>query len=308
MHSGRLNNGCMGHDHSHHHHHHRTMSNLKFAFWLNLLLATVELVGGFFSGSLSVISNSVHDFGDALALGLGVYLEKISWKNSNPEYSYGFRRFSLLASVMANFILLIGSFFIIREAVLNLLSDVPQSPKSVWMLGFAVLGIVANAIGAYRLMGSQTHHEKAFYWHLVEDLLGWVLVLFGAVAIWLWNLTWIDPVLGIALSGFILYRVIMNLRSTGEVFLQKTPEQHEGIEKSILKVKGVENVHHVHLWSLDGQQHILTAHIVVAATIKWAEQESIKREIKYILKEKGIFEATLEMESLDANCEDPTHA
>lgn len=294
--------------HHHHHHSHAAMGRMKGAFWLNLIFAIFELIGGFYFNSVAIMSDALHDFGDAAALAMAVFLEKYSLRSSNAQYSYGYRRFSVLGALFTGVILLVGSVFILVEALPRLFK--PESPHAEGMIVMAFIGVAVNGYAAYKVSKGESLNERMLMWHMLEDLMGWVLVLVGAIIMKIFDIPQIDAGLAIVLSIWIIYNVFRNLKEAAAVFLMATPNGLNWalIEDSLRSIPGVLGLHHMHIWSLDGQKHILTAHVVVAASTSWQEQEKIKAMLKKKSGELGISEATLEMEVDGAECFDPEHA
>lgn len=166
----------MGHDHSHP----SGTKNLKIAFFINAGFSIIELFGGIFTNSIAIISDALHDFGDSLSLGLAWYLEnKAARKEADEKFSFGYARFRLLGALVNALILIGGSIYIIIEAIGRL--QEPVELKSTWMMGIAVVGVLANGYAAWRTRGSSSLNEKVISWHLLEDVLGWVAVLIVSI-------------------------------------------------------------------------------------------------------------------------------
>ncbi|UXR63355.1 cation diffusion facilitator family transporter [Bdellovibrio bacteriovorus] len=299
------------HSHSHGHHHHHShgavVGRMSFALVLNLSFAVIELIGGLWTNSVAILSDALHDFGDAIAMLLAIILEKISHKQSDGHFSYGYRRFSTLGAVVTGMILVVGSIFILLEAVPRLFS--PQQPHADGMILLAVLGVSVNGYAAYRVSKGTSLNEKMLMWHMIEDVLGWVMVLVGAVVMKFFDVPQLDAGMAIALACWILYNVVRNLSEAMKVFLMASPSQVkvEEVEAAILKVAKVEGVHHGHLWSLDGERHVFTGHVVLAPEVGLADMERIKNQIKKLVKDFGIIEATIETEISGSHCADPEH-
>lgn len=298
------------HSHSHHHHHsHGTaLGRMQTALILNFTFACVELAGGLWTNSVAILSDALHDFGDALAMGLAIFLEKFSQKKSDGHFSYGYRRFSTLGALITGLILLFGSVMILVEAIPRLMN--PQQPHASGMILLAVLGLAVNGYAAYRVSKGESLNERMLMWHMIEDVLGWALVLVGAIVMKFFDLPQLDAGMAIALALWIIYNVFRNLREAVQVFLMASPQQVSvaDVENAILKIPKVEGVHHGHLWSLDGQSHIYTGHIVLSSTSTVADMESVKSAAKKLVKEFGIVEATIETEVDGSSCVDPEHS
>lgn len=296
-----------GHHH-HHHHHHAVTGRVGVAFALNLGFALIELVGGFLTNSMAILSDALHDFGDSVALGMAWWLEKKSHQKSDAFYTYGYRRFSVMSAFVTGLILACGSVWIIATSIPRIFN--PEPVKVSGMLGLAVFGIAVNGLAFWRLSKGTSLNERMLSWHFIEDLTGWILVLVGAGIMMVQDWPWIDPLMAVLLSGWVLWNVVRHLKQTISVFLMASPAHLQaGEAQSWMKtLAGVEDVHHTHVWSLDGEAHILTTHVVVAGTMPWAQTEALKVQIKKGLREQfQIAEVTIEFEQAGEPCFDPDH-
>lgn len=298
-----------GHSHSHSHSHggSAVVGRMKWALALNLCFAIIELVGGVLTNSVAILSDALHDFGDAIAMLTAILLEKFSHKQSNDQFSYGYRRFSTLGAVITGFILIVGSIIIVIEAVPRLIT--PQQPHANGMIWLALLGVAVNGYAAYRVSKGESLNERMLMWHMIEDVLGWVLVLVGAITMKFFDIPQLDAGLAIVLALWILFNVFRNLQDAFKVFLMATPSATSvtEVENEIKTLPEVEEVHHAHLWSLDGENHVFTAHVVLRATLTPLEVQTIKESIKKLTREYGIVEATIETELAGMTCVDPVH-
>lgn len=278
------------------------------AFFLNLSFAIIELVGGIYTNSLAILSDAFHDLGDALAIGLAWFLEKKSLKGTTPQYSYGYRRFSVMAAFITGLILLIGSGAILVKAIPRLFA--PEQADAQGMLLLAVLGISVNGFAAYRMSKGHSLNERMILWHLLEDVLGWVVILIGSLVMMVYPLPILDPIMAIGVAVWVLWNVFKNMKDTMKVFLQATPEhvQLVAVTDRIKRMSWVKDVHHLHLWSMDGVHHILTTHLIVQEQASREDVHELKANIKRTLFEEfHITEATIEIEWPDQNCADPNH-
>lgn len=300
-----------GHHHSHGagHHHHRHVSGsigrMTFALVLNLSFAVIELIGGFYTNSVAIMSDALHDFGDSIALAIAIVLEKLSYKNSNAEYSYGYRRFSVLGALVTGVILIVGSVFILSEAIPRIMN--PEQPKANEMILLALLGVVVNGAAALRVSKGSSLNERMLMWHMIEDVMGWVIVFIGAIVMKFWFLPQIDAALAIILSLWVMYNVFKNLHQASRVFLMANPLSMNLVLEHLKKDDHVLDVHHTHLWSLDGEKHILTAHLVLRREIPVQQIQNLKMNLKESLKALNIIEATFEIETKEFPCKDPVH-
>lgn len=275
----------------------KTQRNILIAFILNLAFSIFEFAGGLFTNSVAIMSDAVHDLGDALSIGMSYFLEKKSKKNPDASHTYGYKRYSVLGSLITTVILLTGSVFVIVNAVKRLINPVEINYNS--MLIFAVIGVVVNLLGAFFTHKGDSLNQKAVNLHMLEDVLGWIVVLVGAVVMKFTDISVIDPLMSIAVAVFILVNTLKNLKKMLDLFLMKTPDSIsvEEIEKSVMEIEGVCSVHHVHLISIDSFDIYATMHIV--ADGDFAE---IKHKVKDRLKEMKVSHITLELESPDELC------
>ncbi len=282
-------------------------ANLGTAFALNLFFAIVELVGGLWTGSMAIVADAIHDFGDSLTLGLALFLQRISGRKRTKNFTYGYARFSLLSAFISGIVIAIGSIFILIDSIPSLFRMDREAPHGLGMMGLAVLGILINGIAALRLKHGKTRNEKVLTWHLLEDLLGWIAVLIGAIVIIFTKWSWVDPFLACLVSLYIIWNVLRNLWVTSKLFLQGTPEDfnEEELKTHLLKLRGVREVHDIHAWSLDGEKNILSLHIVVTNQITTIPQEdSLKGQVRDVIRQMGNFHSTIDVEKVPEKCDD----
>ncbi|MFW6215807.1 MAG: cation diffusion facilitator family transporter, partial [Alkalispirochaetaceae bacterium] len=309
-HHGRDGHDHPGHHHTghheDHHHHHHIGGSIGVAFGLNLFFAVVELVGGILTNSVAILSDAVHDLGDAATLGISWYLETLSTGKRTGRLTYGFRRYSLLGALMNGIILLVGSLVIIIEAVPRLLT--PERVEPVGMIGLALLGLLINGVAVLRLRKEESTNSRMVMLHLFEDLLGWAAVLVGSILILFFGFLWLDPILSLGVTLFILIKATPRLLEAGRLFMQYAPPQID-LDKLAEQMEShpeISAVHDLHIWSLDGRYTLLTAHTVLShqsASITLERVDQLRRELKAQLKEIGIDHATLEFEGSEAACE-----
>lgn len=275
----------------------KSSGNIITAFLLNLVFALIELAGGLYTNSVAILSDALHDFGDSLSLGVAYYLQKKSEKRGDNKYTYGYKRFSLLGSLFISVVLIVSSVFIVKESIERLIS--PQEANATGMLILSILGIIVNGAAVLKLKKGTSHNERAVTLHMMEDLLGWAAVLTGSIIMMFADVPFIDPLMSILITIWVLTNVYRNLRDTMRIMLQEVPRQVdiEVIEKKIMSIEGVLSVHDLHIWTLDGENHILTFHLV---TIGSAGMESIchiKERVRNMLYKEGIGHVTIETES-----------
>ena len=290
------------HSHSHHHDHHSDVKNIKVAFFLNFGFAIIEIIGGFLTNSVAILSDAVHDLGDSLSLGMAWYFQKYSRKKSDNVYTYGYRRFSLVGALANSLVLIIGSILILTEAIPRIFNPQQANPQGMMLL--AVLGIAVNGIAMLRLRRGKTLNKKVVSLHLLEDVLGWVAVLIGSIIMYFWDVPVIDPILSLLIAGYVLFNVFKNMRELFRIILQGTPQEinSDEIQVEILKIDSVKGVHDVHLWTVDGIYNIMTIHVILNQKKSMDEITEIKNQIRNSLKNNGIEHVTLEFETEEEDC------
>lgn len=287
---------------SHNHSHAYSNNNIKIAFFLNLGFTLLEIVGGLLTNSIAILSDALHDLGDSLSLGVAWYLDRYSRKGQTKRYSYGYGRFSLLGAFINAVVLIIGSLFILSEAIPRLMN--PEHSGAPGMILFAIIGIVVNGVAVLRLRNDRSMNAQVVAWHLVEDVLGWIAVLVVGITLLFIDIHILDPILSVLITLYVLYNVIKNLRKTLDLFLQATPESInlEDIELELEAIQGVKSSHHTHFWSLDGEHHVLTTHLVVDQNASKDDIVSVKAVSKNIAKDLRIEHLTVEIEYENEDC------
>ena len=289
----------MAHDH---HQHNPEGKNLKLAFLLNLGFTIFEIFGGFYVNSVAIISDAVHDLGDSLSLGTAWYLQKKSKKGRDSKFSFGYKRFSLLGALINSIVLIAGSIFVVSQAVGRIIE--PESSDAAGMVVFAVVGVLVNGFAAYKLSSGKSMNEKVISWHLMEDVLGWVAVLVVAVVLLFWDNPYLDPVLSLLITAYILWNVIKRLKETLFIFLQGVPVDidMEEVETRILAIENVASLHHVHVWSLEGEHHVFTAHVKLRNINYFQQLLEVKGAVKNVLKDYPFNHYTIETELDEESC------
>ncbi len=304
------------HSHEHHHHHHgghshispdMSSSRIAWAFVLNACFTIIEFIGGYLTNSTAIMADAVHDLGDSLAIGFAWLLNKLSKKDANDNFTYGYQRFSLLGAVINAIVLILGSVWVLNESLPRLVN--PEMPDAQGMLWLAILGVVVNGYAAFKLSDGKTLNERVLNWHLIEDVLGWVAVLIVAVVLMFVDMPLLDPILSIAFTLFILFNVLKNFKASLGLFLQGVPDKtlHNRILQKLSDLDYVEGIHHFHLWSLDGENHVLSAHFVLSEKVDFETQAQIKQQLAERLKSFNLAHTTIEFELADETCRDSKH-
>lgn len=274
--------------------------NILIAFLLNLGFSVFEFFGGLLTGSVAILSDAVHDLGDALGIGVSWFLERKSKRAPDGTYTYGYNRFSVLGSVFTCGILLLGSVGVIVSAVGRLMNPVPIHYDG--MILFAVVGVAVNLTAAFVTREGESLNQKAVNLHMLEDVLTWAVVLVGAVVMRFTDLSILDPLVSVAVAVYIFVHAIGHLRAVVDIFLEKVPDGYaaEDIKTRVEAVEGVKNAHHIHIRSIDGYTHTASLHAVIAG-----EPAAVKAAIRAALHDMGIAHVTVETEAEGEVCGQP---
>ncbi|MBN8541719.1 MAG: cation transporter [Deltaproteobacteria bacterium] len=312
-----------GHEHAHNHEHnhchstgHRHVhlpkdrSNRSFAiaFFANLIFAFVELIGGVLAQSYAITADAVHDFGDSLSIGIAWWLENFSRRGRTESFNFGYRRFSLLAALISGVVISVGALGVLVSSILSF--STPKEPVTWGMALLAVLGILVNGGASLALNrgAGATQNEKVLSWHLLEDLLGWVVVLVGAGLIYLTKWNWIDPVLAILLSLYILWNISKSLRETIYLLLQGRPMSfsEENFKREALANKHVDSIDSIHVWSLDGVKAVMSFRIHLHSLDDRKQVEALKAKLRHLALHHGVDSDNITIETcLAASCSEP---
>ena len=275
----------------------RSEKNIFIAFILNLAFSIFEFVGGIFTGSIAILSDSVHDLGDATSIGLSFLLEKKSKKQPDEKYTYGYLRYSVLGGLITTLILILGSLAVIYNAINRIITPSPINYNGMIIL--SLIGVCVNFCAALVTRDGHSVNQRAVNLHMLEDVLGWAVVLIGAIVIRFTGFVIIDPIMSLCVAVFILASALRNLREIFALLLEKAPDDVKinELREHILEIDGVIDLHHVHVWSMDGRNNYATMHIVSSG-----DTHKIKDEIRRELREHGISHVTLELEDENEHC------
>lgn len=288
---------------SHHHDHGKGSGRaLRTAFLLNLGFTVAEIIVGFWTNSIAILSDSVHDLGDSLTLALSWYLEGYAERGSDRRYSYGYRRFSLLGALASTVVLIAGSLLVLSEAIPRLINPEPANAQG--MVLFALVGVAINGAAVLRVRRGRTMNARIVAWHLLEDVLGWLAILIVGVTLMIRDIPILDPLLSVLITAYVLYNVVRNLRRTLSLFLQAVPEEVEleAFDRHVCDLPPVKSTHHTHVWSLDGVHHVLTAHVVVADGTPPSEIIQLKCDLREMTEEMSLEHTTFEIEFESEEC------
>lgn len=276
--------------------HQEREKNILLAFALNSAFALLEAVGGVLTNSLAIVSNALHDFGDSISLLSAYVSERTSHRRPDEKRTYGYRRLALVAAFVNANVLFTGSLLIVAKAVSRLIAPT-ESPHPPGILALSAIGILFNTLGALRLSRGRSLSERILRWHLLEDVFGWVAIAVVGTVLLFWDLPILDPLLTILFTLVILLNVWRNMRETVNLLLEGVPGTTSvaGIERALREDPDVRSVHDVHLWSLDGEQDLLSAHVVPHRTVRRAHL--LLRRLKERARAQGIEHAVFELEA-----------
>ncbi len=270
---------------------------MRFAFWLNISFAVFELVSGLWIGSLAILSDALHDFGDSISLGLAWYFQYLSQRQSDEKFSFGYARFSTLGAFVNSVVLVAGSAYLIYVSIHAFGEH--DLPKTGYMMIVAIIGVVVNGVAFKTLHTGQSLNEKTAALHLFEDVLGWVAVLIGAIVMYFTGAAWIDTGLSLLIALWIGVNALRQLRKSSMVFMQSVPPDidMEEVCTDLEKDDRIKEVHNVRIWSLDGDEHVVSLHVVLTEDLPISMVDLIRRELKDKLRAKGLNEVTLQFEA-----------
>ncbi len=275
--------------------------NIRFAFCFNLAFTLIEVAGGFWAQSTAVLSDALHDLGDSLVLGAAWYLSSLAVRGRDGKYSYGYGRYSMLGGWLTALVLAIGS-LVLMVFTLTRMNDAHE-PHAVGMILLALFGLAMNGLAAWKLQGGTSLNEQGAFLHLMEDVLGWAAVLVGAVIIHFTGLGIVDPLLSMAINGYVLFNAVKTLRKGTGILMQRLPEGFDeaAITKALRSLPHVVGTHDQHAWSLDGDYIVLTVHLLVD-TLDPTERSQVTNAARTLLHNMGVHHATIELELPQDEC------
>ena len=263
------------------------------AFFLNLSYAIVEFIAGGIFGSSAVLADSVHDLGDAIAIGISAFLECISNREEDSHYTLGYKRFSLLGAMVTAVILMTGSGMVILENTVKLFHPQPVNEEGLLWLG--IIAISVNVLASLVIRKGQTKNESILSLHFLEDTLGWVAVILMAIVLRFTDWYILDPLLSLAISFFILSKAIPHFWSTLRIFLDAVPEgvNIQKIKTDLAELDHVASINQLNLWTMDGLEKNAIVHVCLEHV---KHMEVCKESIRTLLKERGFQNVTIEVD------------
>ena len=267
------------------------------AFFLNLSYAIVEFIAGGIFGSSAVLADSVHDLGDAIAIGISAFLESISNREEDSHYTLGYKRFSLLGAMITAVILMTGSVLVILENIAKIFH--PQSVNDEGILWLGIIAIIINVLASLVIRKGQTKNESILSLHFLEDTLGWVAVILMAIVLRFTDWYILDPLLSLAISFFILSKALPRFWRTLKIFLDAVPEgvDIQKIKTDLAELDHVASINQLNLWTMDGLEKNAIVHVCMK---EMGNMETCKESIRIFLKDCGFQNITIEV---DANLE-----
>ncbi len=286
------------------HHHERPAAQtsglrLFITMMLNFTITVAEIIGGIISGSLSLISDALHNFSDGIAIIISYIALRLNRRPSNERYTFGLKRAEILAAIINASTLIIISFFLLREAYLRFVH--PSPIAGGLMVGVATLGLLANIAGTLLLRpgAKNSMNLRSVYLHLLSDAASSVAVILGGLAIYFYNIYWLDPLLTVLISLYILKESLHITKEAVRVIMMASPHDIPiaQLEAEIRRLPGVKNVHHIHLWQLDEHHIHFEAHVEVD-DMPISATDELLRQIQTRLREKfGIGHVTIQFET-----------
>ena len=272
----------------------KTKHTVWLAFFLNLSYAIIEFIAGGIFGSSAVLADSIHDLGDAIAIGVSAFLETISNREEDSHYTLGYKRFSLLGAMVTAVILMTGSVLVILENITKLFNPQPVNDEGILWLG--IIAVSINVLASLVVRKGKTKNESIMSLHFLEDTLGWVAVILMAIVLRFTDWYILDPLLSLVISIFILSKAIPRFWSTLKIFLDAVPEgvDIKQVKSDLEQLDHVASINQLNLWTMDG----LEKNAIVHVCLKEIEQmELCKESIRRKLKDCGFQNITIEIDA-----------
>ena len=268
-------------------------TSIWLAFFLNLSYAIVEFIAGGIFGSSAVLADSVHDLGDAIAIGISALLETISNREEDRQYTLGYKRFSLLGAMLTAVILMIGSVLVILENVTKIVHPQPVNEEGILWLG--IIAVAINVLASLVVRKGKTKNESILSLHFLEDTLGWVAVILMAIVLRFTDWYILDPLLSIAISFFVLSKALPRFWSTLKIFLDAVPEgvDIQKIKTDLAELDHVASINQLNLWTMDGLEKNAIVHVCLK---EMEHMETCKESIRIFLKDCGFQNITIEVD------------
>ena len=264
------------------------------AFFLNLSYAIVEFIAGGIFGSSAVLADSVHDLGDAIAIGISAFLETISNREEDSHYTLGYKRFSLLGAMVTAVILMTGSVLVILENITKFFHPQPVNDEGILWLG--IIAVSINVLASLVIRKGQTKNESILSLHFLEDTLGWVTVILMGIVLRFTDWYILDPLLSLVISFFILSKALPRFWRTLKIFLDAVPEgvDIQKIKTDLAELDHVASINQLNLWTMDGLEKNAIVHVCLK---EMEHMETCKESIRIFLKDCGFQNITIEVDA-----------
>ena len=276
------------HSHVHIHKHEVKGKNLVYSILLNLLITITQVVGGILSGSLALISDALHNFSDVLSLGFSLIAHKLSRKKASLDQTFGYKRAELIAAFINATTLVIVAILLIYGAITRFIN--PQPIASNLVIWLSILGILVNGFSALLLKKDAEHNinMKSAYLHLFTDMLASVAVLIGGLLMKFFGWFWVDSVMTILIAIYLIFVGIDLLKTSTKMLMLFTPDHIDikEIVREVHKIKGVNKLHHIHVWHLNDEELHLEAHLDCSEDVKMSEFNDLLDKVEQVLFEK----------------------
>lgn len=274
--------------HEHHHHHEvspKTVGLLLLSFIINMLLSIVEIIGGIVSGSISLIGDALHNTSDALSILVAVMAFKIGFKKADSKYTYGFKRAEVIGGFINLILLFISGCYLAIEGVGRLIS--PQQIDGKLIIIISILALIIDVATA-KISHHGAHHShnmKMVFVHNLADACGSLGVILSGVCVMLWQAYWVDGVIALAISAYMIWQAVVSFKPIVNILMNAAPDEInlEEVKKEIAKIKGIKDVHHLHLWRIDEHETALECH-VIAADVAVAQKIAKRLDAKFAIE------------------------
>ncbi len=295
------------HEHGHKHNHGDLKGeNLGIAIVLNVGITIAQIIGGFVSGSLALMSDAMHNFSDVLALIISWFASKLSKKDKTASQTYGYKRAEILAALINAVSLIVIAFFLLKEAIFRFSEPVEVQTVVVMLLGG--LSIVLNGLSVLLIKkgAKDNMNMRSAYLHLLSDMISSIAVVLGGLTMYLWDVAWVDSALSVGIALYLVYSSWGLIKESVRILMQFAPSKInlEAINSELKNIPEVNNIHHVHVWQLDDKQINIEAHVNFNEDLKLSEVNDVLHKIEHLLDEKfDINHVTLQPE-FDNYCGD----
>ncbi|BCD67233.1 cation diffusion facilitator family transporter [Nitratiruptor sp. YY09-18] len=272
----------------HHHHHEVSGKNLFITIILNVIITLAQIIGGFISGSLALLSDAMHNFSDVLSLVVAWIANRLAARPGDTSKTFGYKRAEIIAALFNASLLMGIAIFLIIEAVQKFFHPLPID--SVWVIWLGLLSVILNSLSVF-LVKEDAHENmniKAAYLHLLTDVATSVAVVVGGLLMQWWHIYWIDPVISIFIAFYLIWASFDIIKESVFILMQFAPKEIDlqKIAEDVSQIAGIENVHHIHIWRLNDHDLFFEAHVDFSSDLKLKEVMKKMEKIEKVLKEK----------------------